>query len=138
MAGVAGAVGRTGVWVGGGIWRAGVGGGCGLTTIEGVGGAGEATFLACGGGGGVASLATSSTLTASGVARTASLEPLSLGLTGGAEGGRSIESLFGRPTFNLIVVGFGAVFSIVNSGGNLSTRLLYNSLKSNVRYSYSG
>lgn len=91
---------RIGVCWGGGIWGAGVCAGCCLTALDSVEGAGEPTFFI---GGGVETLTFSSTLTVtSGVAVARTLELLGLCFAAGAEGARSKEFFFGRPTLSLM------------------------------------
>lgn len=75
--------------------------------------------------GGVAGLAIFSVFTL--ISGCSSLELPALGLAGVAERARSpsIGDFLGRPTLSLSTFGFaGAAFSIGNSGGNLSIRVL--------------
>ena len=65
-----------------------------------------------------------------------SVELTALGFTGVAESARSpsIGDFFGRPTLSLTTVGLvGGAFSMGNSGGNFSMRVLYKSCEDGQR-----
>jgi hypothetical protein len=128
--GVGGAWGRNGVCRGARCVT-GVCGGCSLLTLTGkLLGVCGTPVVGAAAGGGVATLVIFSVfIFASGAV---SFKLPALTLAGVAESARSpsIGDFFGLPTLSLTTFGFTATdFSTGNSGGNLSTRLLYRSYK---------